>query len=177
MSSKNRLKLSRGCICNSCKNYLFEKPVFRASFSISSSWFNACISFSSTSGRSPSITGKRGPKVSPTEQKSFCHVGFTFKQAVLSPFSPATLAAISPVVPPPTITRSYFLPFLPSSKVDDLVKSHETDDTVKSSRCKAHESLGTRRTCGVVCIIGRISQVLSLRVVTGSIKNLTKKSI
>ena len=29
---------------------------------------------------------------------------------------------------------------------DDLVKSHETDDTVKSSRCKAHKSLGTRRT-------------------------------
>jgi len=25
-------------------------------------------------------------------------------------------------------------------------KCHESDDTVKSSRCKAHESLGTRRT-------------------------------
>ena len=32
------------------------------------------------------------------------------------------------------------------SKFDDLVKSHESDDTVKSSKCKAHESLGTRRT-------------------------------
>ena len=31
-------------------------------------------------------------------------------------------------------------------KFDDLVKSHETDDTVKSFRCKAHKSLGTRRT-------------------------------
>ena len=29
---------------------------------------------------------------------------------------------------------------------DDFVKSHEMDGTVKSSRCKAHESLGMRRT-------------------------------
>ena len=29
---------------------------------------------------------------------------------------------------------------------DDLVKSHKLDGTVKSSRCKARESLGMRRT-------------------------------
>ena len=31
-------------------------------------------------------------------------------------------------------------------KVDDLVKSHKIDGTEKSSRCKARESLGMRRT-------------------------------
>ena len=36
--------------------------------------------------------------------------------------------------------------FMMELKLDNLVKSHEKDDTVKSSRCKAHESLGTRRT-------------------------------
>jgi len=36
--------------------------------------------------------------------------------------------------------------FLPRVKNDDLVKSHEIDDTVRSSRCKARESLGMRRT-------------------------------
>jgi len=32
------------------------------------------------------------------------------------------------------------------SKTDGLVKSHKSDGTVKSSRCKARESLGMRRT-------------------------------
>ena len=32
------------------------------------------------------------------------------------------------------------------SKLDGLVKSHKSDGTVKSSRCKARESLGMRRT-------------------------------
>ncbi len=31
-------------------------------------------------------------------------------------------------------------------KVDDLAKSQKSDGTVKSSRCKARESLGMRRT-------------------------------
>ena len=36
--------------------------------------------------------------------------------------------------------------FFDHSKVDGLVKSHRSDGTVKSSRCKARESLGMRRT-------------------------------
>jgi hypothetical protein len=31
-------------------------------------------------------------------------------------------------------------------KVDEFVKSHKLDGTIKSSRCKARESLGMRRT-------------------------------
>ncbi len=37
-------------------------------------------------------------------------------------------------------------PNKPSSLIDELVKSHQSDDTVKSSRCKARESLRMRRT-------------------------------
>ena len=36
--------------------------------------------------------------------------------------------------------------FFGHSKADGLVKSHRSDGTVKSSRCKARESLGMRRT-------------------------------
>ena len=33
----------------------------------------------------------------------------------------------------------------PLSNINDIVKSHEMDGTVKSTRCKARESLGMRR--------------------------------
>ena len=45
--------------------------------------------------------------------------------------------------------RSLFLfPFFSfqSSHLNELVKSHKLDGTVKSARCKARESLGMRRT-------------------------------
>jgi hypothetical protein len=38
------------------------------------------------------------------------------------------------------------LKILVVDKFDELVKSHKLDGTVKSARCKAHESLGMRRT-------------------------------
>jgi hypothetical protein len=41
-------------------------------------------------------------------------------------------------------TNSTF-PFLPPTS-DDFVKIHKLDSTAKSSRCKARESLGMRRT-------------------------------
>ncbi len=40
--------------------------------------------------------------------------------------------------------------FFEDAKHDELVKSHRLDDTVESSRCKAREFLGMRRTCEYV---------------------------
>jgi hypothetical protein len=37
-------------------------------------------------------------------------------------------------------------------KLYELVKRHEGDGTVKRPRCKARESLGTRRTCEYVAV-------------------------
>ena len=40
--------------------------------------------------------------------------------------------------------------FFEDAKHDELVKNHRLDDTVESSRCKAHKSLVMRRTCAYV---------------------------